>query len=276
MHGGLADRLKGVLTTYYLSRRHSRPFYIFWTEPFLLEDYLLPNEVDWRIDSRLILYSKQTSFPAFMDSDRRQSKWMERSKKWIFKSWFYGKKDLHVYTNYGLYKEAFPILFKELFKPSEILRKELLKYELACNGGKYWSFTFRFMQLLGDFKERGEILPEDKRDELINKNINELKTILTMLPRNYKALITSDSKTFLNKVDKLDERIFFVEGNVIHPNYTTSDKEKPGAFLKSFVDFYLIMGAEKVFRFKTGKMYTSGFPKLAALLGEKEYVDHRF
>ncbi len=44
---GWADRIKGILTSYALSLIMDRKFLIRMTKPCQLEDYLIPNELDW-------------------------------------------------------------------------------------------------------------------------------------------------------------------------------------------------------------------------------------
>ena len=44
---GWADRIKGIMTSYALSLLMDRKFLIRMTKPCQLEDYLIPNEIDW-------------------------------------------------------------------------------------------------------------------------------------------------------------------------------------------------------------------------------------
>lgn len=41
--------------------------------------------------------------------------------------------------------------------------------------------------------------------------------------------------------------------------------------MKTFVDFFMIGNAEKVFLIRCGKMRNSGFPKCAATVGDKSF-----
>ena len=45
--GGLADRLKGIVSVFEWCKKHNRHFKINFCEPFSLQDYLLPNKYDW-------------------------------------------------------------------------------------------------------------------------------------------------------------------------------------------------------------------------------------
>ena len=93
------------------------------------------------------------------------------------------------------------------------------------------------------------------------------------MPKNYKCLVTSDSFTFLEHIKNIDERIYTIEGKISHIDFENSNKEE---ILKMFVDQNMIMGAKKVFLFKTEDMYKSGFSKLAARLGGKKFIYHKF
>ena len=275
LHMGLADRLKGILTFYQLSKKHRRPFYIHWTLPYPLTDYLVPANYDWRIDSSEISFDTRYTLPVKTLSNTRGN----HINKLIIEGWLKrSRKDIHVVSNWPLYEDLYPKLFNELFRPSPLLEEALRPYEAK---GRYYSYTFRFMRLLGDFEDvRGDILDEDEREKLIQKNLKELKKLMESLPKGYKALVTSDSGTFLSRVEGSDSRIFTVPGNRIHPVAFFHHREKvsvnPDSFLKSFVDFFLIMRAEKVYALTTDKMYNTGFPKVAAKIGNKPFIRHNF
>ena len=49
-HGGMFDRLKGLITIYAISKALGKPFKLSWSYPFVLSKYLEPNEYDWPID----------------------------------------------------------------------------------------------------------------------------------------------------------------------------------------------------------------------------------
>ena len=167
-------------------------------------------------------------------------------------------------------------MYKELFKPSNLLSEEINKH-LEALGENYWSFSFRFCMLLGDFTDVATVVPEPlspkESEELIYKNIKELQTLMKDLPEGYKCLITSDSRIFLEKVATVDRRIYIVPGQISHIDV---DKKSEDAWLKVFVDQNLIMKADKVFLLKTGRMYKSGFAEYAALIGGKEFIYHDF
>lgn len=271
---GLADRLKGILSAYHLAKKSGRNFYIYWTKPFPLTKYLEPTSFDWRINSDEISYTKDSSLPIIIVA-RNPYYFQNTIESKILKHYFRTNKELHVRTNHFLCENNVAELFNDLFKPTEILQKELDKYTA---GRLYYSFSFRFIQLLGDFEdEKGEILGDDDKKKLINKCLKALGSLVEQLPAGYRAFVASDSETFLKQARELDSRIFCVEGEIQHPiSYFRGNNKNSDVHLKTFLDFFLIMRAEKVYRLQTGKMYASGFPQLAALAGNKQFIKYNF
>lgn len=183
--------------------------------------------------------------------------------------------DIHIYSNAHFCSNHYAKLFNELFKPSQELQS-LIDFHINAIGSKYVSATFRFQQLLGDFKEGDpniyHILDDISKKQLIERCIDELLSSLKKLPLSYKMLVTSDSITFLEKVAKI-ERVYVVPGKVAHMNYTASDNK---IFMKSFVDLFLLMNAETIMLYQTGEMYNSGFPRFAARLSKHKFIHHKF
>lgn len=117
-----------------------------------------------------------------------------------------------------------------------------------------------------------EILPPREQKLLIEQCYIELKKFIDTLPEFYKILVTSDSERFLAKASTLP-RTYIIPGKVIHIRYKTTDTT---AYMKTFLDMFLLSGAESLVLFKTGKMYNSGFPRLASQIGNKPFKIHEF
>lgn len=154
--GGLSDRLIGIVSLYTYCKEHSLPFKIHFSVPFQLSDYLQPNNYDWRIDDEEISYDSKQSRPIII---RHTSEGVKNYDTVMGK--YYSKYDqLHVYTN-AMYKQAcFRSNFKELFVPCDTICRQIESHLKAMGHKPYIAATFRFQQLLGDFKERNyTILP---------------------------------------------------------------------------------------------------------------------
>ena len=55
-HGGLTDRIRNILSVYCFCKEHKIPFRIFYIYPIRLEEFLIPNEYDWRITEDEVSY----------------------------------------------------------------------------------------------------------------------------------------------------------------------------------------------------------------------------
>jgi len=65
-HGGMFDRLKGLISVYAVAKSQQKDFRIHWTYPFHLQKYLVPNHYDWRVEEASIVYHYPQSRPLFL------------------------------------------------------------------------------------------------------------------------------------------------------------------------------------------------------------------
>lgn len=272
--GGLSDRLRGIVSVYAECKRQRRPFRIVF-EPLHLQDYLSPNKYDWRIGEDEIDWDLTESYPCVLltyHNDPR-NRWQHFVQSTVLRSYF--RKhclQLHVFTNMIPSDKEYRTLFHELFKPADDLQ-QLIGYHLEKLGGKrnYISCTFRFRQLLGDFKEGGDTLPAEQREAYIERCIETVKE----LHKQYgdkNILVTADSSTFLSELkEKSLPYVYVMPGKVVHLGFT-ADASK-AVYMKSFLDMYMISFADTVYLVRDKLMYHSGFPYRAALLGGSNYKE---
>lgn len=272
--GGLSDRLRGIVSVYAECKRQRRPFRIVF-EPLHLEDYLTPNEYDWRIGEDEIDWDLTKSHPCVLLTYHNDShnRWQHFVQSSVLRSYFRKHcHQLHVFTNMIPSDEEYQTLFHELFRPTDDLQ-QLIGYHLEKLGGKgnYISCTFRFRQLLGDFKEGGDTLPVEQREAYIERCIETVKE----LHKQYgdkNILVTADSSTFLSELkEKSLPYVYVMPGKVVHLGFT-ADASKT-VYMKSFLDMYMISYADTVYLVRDKLMYHSGFPLRAALLNRAEYKE---
>lgn len=256
-HGGLADRFRGICIYFALCKIKKVPFYVNYVYPFKLEDFLMPNLYNWRINENDISYNVRNAYLQVSLGDEI-----------YFKS-FKQNKQMHVYSNLGnltdLNKKfntsyTYKSLFEELFKPSEFLASKLkiIKNEI---GGQYIGVSFRFQHLLGDILEgRYPVLNEEKKSLLIKSCMDKLNQICDE-NKEYKVLVTTDSNTFLS-ILKNNSRIYLIQGSIAHVD-VTNDAGKD-VYTKEFLDFYMLRGAVKIYNIGGGGLKLSGFPMFAA------------
>lgn len=266
---GLCDKLRGILSIFYLCRKYKVNFKISWVFPFDLTDYLLPNEYDWTIDSKDICYSGDTC-PVVIDY-ATYLVCQEQIDKLTFRKRICDTRysQYHVYSNTIVGKGRFTENFNKLFKPSKVLAGALDEYRSKL-GANYISFSLRFMELLGDFKDQEGVsapLPETEQAILIERCANKVLEVLNKQPQGPKAFVASDSRKFLEYIIKKDSRIYIVPGDIVHIRYKGSDS----AYLKTFVDLFLLKDARTRYLIKTGAMYNSGFPRFASWIGNGDF-----
>lgn len=274
-HGGLADRLRGIVSTYYVCKKLGYDFRINFVHPFPLIDYLVPNTYDWRVSQEELCYNIDDAEPMFCGSQAThvEPKFQEL---WIRKRCLNAKKQLHVYTNALIFPKSkkYGELFQELFRPSERLEKVLSQYTEPLKGG-YVTMSLRFIGLLGDFNERDcRYIPEEEQQQMMDRCVAKIQSIYNRLPHGKKVLLTSDSVRFLKYASEHLNFVYYIPGDVVHIDFY--DGRSDDVNMKLFVDMFLISRAEKAFLLQTGKMYNSGFPRRAAQAGGVPFKHIRF
>ena len=270
-HGGLVDRLRGIITTYKYCLEHQIDFRIHFTSPFRLEDLLIPNEYNWCISDEDISYNSNCSLPVYINSSRyggdAELVYQQKLAEKYFRKEY---KQIHVYTNMYYADKEFGGLFNSLFKPVPKLQ-EWVNEQSESIGGNYIAVATRFQNLLGDFKDgASQALSLEEQEALIKKCINQIM----MLQQNHsdikKILITSDSAKFLKEVSKLDF-VYVLPGEIGHMD--TKSEDDISIHMKTFLDFFMLAKSQKIYLLIIGKMYKSGFSNRAAKLSGIPFVE---
>lgn len=142
-------------------------------------------------------------------------------------------------------------------------------------GIPYIAVTCRFQQLLGDFEEGGyETLTETAQESLMEDAAHEIEHIYRKQKKRYPILLTSDSVRFLEYVSRKASYVHIISGRMVHMDY--SNAPDIALHLKSFTDLMMLSRAERIYLLKSPKMYNSGFPRVAALIGNKPFSLIRF
>lgn len=299
IHGGLTDRLRGICSVYTYCKLKGIPFHLNAVFPFKLEDYLVPNKYDWRILEEEISYDPRKSTPVLVNDYQFDT----RLHRFYLNKRLREKMQMHIYGNTPFLDSHFNESFNELFRPSPRLQADLdtltaslfpplspnLAQQLTSPQATnpltstpstlppnpspltrhYVAIVTRFQQLLGDFKETGyKTLDEEGKQALITKCINKIEELHNTELQGKQILCTSDSITFLNEVNKLPY-VNIIPGKVVHMDHTSEASFE--TYEKSFLDLFMIAKAEEVILLQTDDMYPSGFPKLAAKIGGKEF-----
>lgn len=267
LHGGLADRLRGLVTLYSCCLSKGVRFGIRFTSPFDLTEYLIPNEYDWRVDDSTLCMNNLDAKAVYMDNidaqDAREPRWQQRVMERCVDLPY---RQIHVYSSFSYVGDDFGRLFRELFRPSPRIETLLAPHRKALGTG-YISVSTRFMELLGDFREPrgGTRLDQAGRNDIISRCLSRIAAIHDLHPKA-RILVTSDSIGFLAACRQL-EYVHTVEGDIAHV-----DTNAAADHSKTFVDFLLIAGATHAYQLRTGPMYAGNFSLRAAQAGDRPHT----
>ena len=271
IHGGLTDRFRNILSIYYYCDEHNIPFKLYYVYPHRLEEILVPNNYDWRIDKNDISYHFLDSEEINLDVLEHPGSDDNEKHLAILNDKLSSGRQLqfHEFGNAYFAKGQYAVLFKTLFKPSAYFL-DCLRNRTKNIVEPYESVTLRFQMLLGDFYEgKFEVLDEIEREVLIKKCIDKIDELWN---NHYfstsKVLVTSDSALFIKHI-AAKEYVYTIPGKMEHMDYTQNPDLEMNT--KPFLDVFLLMRSKRLTQLITGKMYKSGFPAFAAELGGRPY-----
>ena len=275
-NGGLADRLRGIVSVYKVCKEQNLKFNIIFTSPFNLSEFIEPNIIDWRITEQELNYNTTIADLCYIDTLSGSDYEAKKQEQWFRREFKKKYNEFHVRTNAIFsYNGDYSTLFNELFKPSPKLQASIEKQKEILGVG-YISTSFRFMNLLNDFNETVELhgkLTQEERNELIVKNMEQLQLLHDKYPGK-RILVNSDSTTFLQAAAELDY-VYIIPGNVTHID-GKNDTDEYNAYEKTLLDFFMIANAEKIYLLRTGQMYNSGYPFAASRLYNKPFEKNEF
>jgi len=269
LHGGISDRLCGLISTYEYCLKHGKKFKVYFDSPYNLSEFLEPNHYNWIISKEELVFNSYDAKPIYIPFLHD----MEKQRKLADRRLDHNISQLHVYTNMRYFsKDDFSTRYEELFKESEPLRQHIDK-NLKELTNDYISITFRYQQLLGDFTE-GDfpiLQSEEEKEKLIRKGIDTIKEIHEKNPNFKKILVTSESLTFLERAKEL-EYVYVVPGEIVHIDFLKNAVGNE-IHLKSYVDFFMIANAKKIYLAKYSPLYPSTFCKTASFLRNREFIE---
>lgn len=275
-NGGLADRLRGIVSVYKVCKEQNLKFKIIFTSPFNLSEFIEPNIIDWRITEQELNYNTTIADLCYIDTLSGSDYEAKKQEQWFRREFKKKYNEFHVRTNAIFsYNGNYSTLFNELFKPSPKLQSSIEKQKEIL-GTNYISASFRFMNLLGDFNETVELhskLTKEEQKELITKNIEQLQLLHNECPEK-RILVNSDSTTFIQTAAKLDY-VYVIPGNITHIDGKNSSNEYE-TYEKTFLDFFMIANAERIYLLRTGQMYDSGYPFAASKIYNRPFEKIEF
>ena len=275
-NGGLADRLRGIISVYEVCKEQNIDLKVLFNHPFNLTLFLVPNKVNWTIKNNELNYNTSVTDHCFIYTQTNSDYEAKKQKQWFRKEFTKKYKEFHVRTNAIFsYSSDYSTLFNELFKPSTQLQSSIDKQKKNL-GTNYISTSFRFLNLLNDFNEADDIskpLSEKEKNKLIYKSITQIHNLHSKYP-DKRILVNSDSITFLQEAKKLDF-VYVIPGCITHIGGKNKSNEYQ-TYEKTFLDLFMIANAEKIYLLRTGQMYNSGYPFAASKIYNRPFEKIEF
>lgn len=270
--GGLADRLRTVVSVYQVCQELGLEFRLLFDSPFLLSQYLEPGVYDWTISADEVNFDSMTEVVCceITDDTLYQSQRVHSLLRLRLGS--STADEIHVYGNPSFcYAEGtYATLFHQLFRLSSHL-VSALEVERRKLGGDYFAVHLRFSRLLGDLDDLGSVLEPSRQQSLIDRCL-ECVACLQRRNRHQAMLLCSDSTRFVNAVRQCMPDVHLVDGEIGHIDYTRFE-EGSDAFIKLFVEYFLMSGARSVYRVSVDGMRLSGLPLSASIIGGIKTTD---
>ena len=266
--GGLADRLRGILSVYHICKQQNIDFKLLFNHPFELSRYLIPNKVNWEVKEDALNYNLRVTDLCMITSAGGTYE-REQQEKWFKKEFDRDFQEFHVRTNVPFsFHYNFSELFHDLFRPSALLESLINKHKEIL-GDDYISVSYRFLDLLGDFNETyGQgALPSEEKRVLINKCKKQLELLHAKYPTQ-KILVNSDSSTFLEVASTL-AYTYVIPGEISHVDSPTPVEDS--VHDKTFTDFFMMANAQDIYLVIADKMYSSNFPYVASRLYDRPF-----
>lgn len=268
-HGGWVDRLKGIISFYEIAKQLKCDFKILYDSPFSLNTYLEPNEVKWTCSSDDFKINPfSTKVLIFMDdfnSNPIEEIKSTRAKTILIYSNVDYLKLILSTSNSVEVEEKWRNNFNELFSFSSFLNEKMKELP----NSKRIVFHTRFTSLMGDFVDTvKKELTEKEKSELVNELLFKIREIAQSNGEK-EVFVLSDSIFFLDYVKK-ESSFSVLEGSPKHIDVNNTDTSLE-SHTKTITDFFFMASSDTVYLLKQNGMHMSGFPKYAAIIGDKPF-----
>ena len=265
---GITDRFKAIVGLYYIAKQNGLDFHLIHRAGFDLRDYLRPNKVQWEAGLVDILnvpwkLRRYNYLPPFDGVPVLESGFTYVCKHYV------GKNNIES-MDLPDWQDLWRKLFLELFTPGEAVLDALSEARMPEH---YTAVNARFVNSLGTFEttDYNAPLPEDAQRALIEAVLQKVSECENA--SNAPVVVSSDSARFLKVASESGFRTIDREG--------IGHIMNPGAgelvALKTFVNFYLLARAEKVYSilnvdgFPSNSLYKTQYPRYAAIVGGKPF-----
>lgn len=271
---GLADRLRTMITAYVLAAESGRRLYIYHDKGFKLEEYLLPNKVDWRIAPEDISMGlNKVSFRFFItrfeDLSRDDRECHIYASLNSVDSDFLPEHLMGKYTDHTVFHELFRFSPEIQQNAQEIMERH------ALTENEYVSVHIRFLNFFEPVEVKGTVTSTEQERSAMMERVHA--TIEKIHNKTGKPIVLfSDSNTFIQAPHP--SFVTVIPGIVGHiSKYNGQADITRKTFLDLLImsrssEVYSIIG-EHIYDATTGKNggLKNGFSRTAAFIGNKPF-----
>ncbi|XP_033755998.1 uncharacterized protein LOC117338778 [Pecten maximus] len=249
--GGWSDRLSGILSTFVIALLTKQRFLIHHNHSFLLEEFLAPNEYDWRYNASISQKGNKANYD-LMNKDSKKAK-----------KYLYGKKDLDKYFKSYVNLIHINWDFTEVFRARPHIGRDvpwITKWHYADIYKEVYNYLFkpseRLSRALNSQKRRrsktacahvrigkSENLPDDPPRH--RESLDTLWNVFDDLDEDvYDLFIATDDESLLKRASgRYPNQIIETDGQIGHiaklkKGYNTE------VSLKMFLDFYMLINCD--------------------------------
>eukprot|EP00760_Papus_ankaliazontas_P011876 PhM_4_TR15092/c0_g1_i1/m.71805 len=240
--GGMGDRFRGMITTFFLALVSNRTFKLYHPVPVPLQDYLQPHMYDWTtsydeienipVDKSLMRLQRHRAFAAKLASNlNTKTDLRVQSNSFSVDPYVHGNRALHARSvamgigpncNLTCY---FNCLYDVLFTPSEELRSEISR---VSNGHK--PYVAMQVRVGGDWATGMRIREAYRTHPRALPHYWSVVKELLALPA-YKGchlFVSSDSARFIAEAKRtFGDIVFSVEGGFNHTDTQNLNEVRP-------------------------------------------------
>jgi hypothetical protein len=270
---GFLDKLKGIISGAWLAEKLNIKFNVFISDSKSSLSSIFRNDKKHLIlNNYQYLFNQNISRPIVIyNFTPRNLKSVKKRFKYNYNFNLYCNENLLslFYDNELEMKFKWSNLYYSLFD-FEYLNLNI-KNKLFINK-KHVGIHFRFMNLLGDFKDvRINELSDIKKDEIIDLSMSKLNSLITKHNDINSFFIKSDSIKFLSLVNSLhyyDNRIVIDSENIGHTGLYNDEN----IFKKAYKDFYDLSTCSIIYQISLQNMRISEFSKYASYINNSTLV----
>jgi len=266
-HGGIVDRMKGILTTYYLSQKNNFAFHIYHNSPLSFSEVWHNEKVNLEkiklnpFKFRVIFISTLSKLEKFSNNNS-----LVNNKTYLI----YCAENIlaHQYPN-GKWETKTRHLFNELIASGDHKIDTLLNEKYATLFyDKIDVVHYRCLNYFDDFDDsKLKPVSKDAKDKLLSSIINDAKKTYN---GNSNKIFISDSRYLLKSLKENGFRVFSLEST----KHMDNKGHKKEEYLNAYLENHLITKAKNVtsyILFHKEKPFNSHFAYYPSIIGASKF-----